>query len=177
MTTTADVWTAMHAALIGKTAADERVAVPGDLPTQQNQQPILKLRVLAENKQSTGRGSIGFLTLVTVRLLGEVSEPVDPDDDLLVSTVQASLLALKDQAERAIINSYPLFSIVQQLLSVQTQFAYTANAQHLAGIQSDYTFEIFQTADDFAPLETSPISQLQADDPLHPGLGLHLHLP
>ncbi|MGW8134143.1 hypothetical protein ACWGNZ_00690 [Sphingomonas zeae] len=174
MTTIADVVDGMHAALLGRTDADQRVAIPGDLPTQQNQQPILKLRVLAENKQSTGRGSIGFLTLVTIRLLGEVSEPVDPDDDILVSTVQASLLALKDQAERAVINSYPLFAIVQQLVSVQTQFAFTANAQHLSGIQSDYTFEIFQTADDFAPLEADPITELQAGDPLHPGLGLHL---
>lgn len=174
MTTAADVQDGVASALAGRTAADQRIAIPGDLPTQPGQFPILKVRTFAESKQSTGRGSIAFLTLVTIRVTGEVSEPVDIDDDILVAPIQAKLLALKEQVERAVINSYPLFGIVQQLVSVQTQFAYVANATRLAGIQSDYTFEIFQTADDFAPLETSPITELQAGDPLHPGLGLHL---
>ena len=177
MTTASDVFAAVKDAIDGRTDAGSRIAVPGDLPTQRGQFPIWKLRIVAEHKQSTGRGSISFTALVTIRALAEVSEPVDPDADMLFSEVQAKLLALKDQAERAIINSYPLFRIVQQLVSVQTQFAYAANATHLAGIQSDYIFEIYQTADDFAPLDTDPLTELQADDPLHPGLGLQLHLP
>lgn len=174
MTTEVEVFAALQAALTGKTDADDRVAIPGDLPTQSDQFPILKARVLAEDKQSSGHGSISFTTLLTIRINGEVSEPVDPDDDLLVATIQAKLLALKRQVEIAIINSYPLFRIVQRLVGVQSQFAYSANATRLAGIQCDYTFELYQDADDFAPLDVDTITELQAADPLHPPVALHI---
>lgn len=174
MTTAADVANAVRDALMGRTAAGERIAVPGELPTQPNQYPIQKVRIVAESKQSTGRGSIGFLTLVTIRVIGEVGEPVDAENDLLVSPAIAKLLALKEQTERAIINSYPLFRIVQQLAGVQTQFAYDANALRLAGIQSDYAFEMFQSAEDFAPLDVDDLTDMHAVDPLHPPIALHL---
>ncbi|WP_288935522.1 hypothetical protein [uncultured Sphingomonas sp.] len=174
MTTEVEVFEALQAALIGKTDAGDRVAIPGDLPTQSDQFPILKARVLSEDKQSTGHGSISFLTLLTIRINGEVSEPVDPDDDLYVATIQTKLLALKRQVEIAVINSYPLTQIVQRLVGVQSQFAYTANASRLAGIQCDYTFELYQDADDFAPLLTDEITELQAVDPLHPPVALHI---
>lgn len=173
MTTEVEVFAALQTALADKTDAEDRVAVPGDLPTQSDQFPILKARVLAEDKQSTGHGSISFLTLLTIRINGEVSEPVDPDDEMLVATIQTKLLALKRQVEIAIINSYPLFRIVQRLVSVQSQFAYTASAARLAGIQSDYTFELYQDADDFAPLDVDDITEIQAVDPLHPPIGLY----
>lgn len=173
MTTPIELLESVQFVLNGRTAAEDRIAIPGDLPTQPDQLPILKVRIVAESKQSTGRGSIGFTTIVTIRVMGEVSELADIDDDMLVSAVQAKLLALKAQVERAIINSYPLFRIVQQLVSVQTQFAYTANATHLAGIQSDYAFEIFESADDFAPLDVDDITEMHAVDPLHPPIGIH----
>lgn len=174
MTTEVEVFAALQDALADKTDAEGRIAVPGDLPTQSDQFPMLKARVLAEDKQATGHGSISFLTLLTIRINGEVSEPVDPDDDILVATIQAKLLALKRQVEIAIINSYPLFRIVQRLVGVQSQFAYTASATRLAGIQCDYTFELYQDADDFAPLPADEITELRAVDPLHPPVALHI---
>jgi hypothetical protein len=57
---------------------------------------------------------------------------------------------------------------------VQSQFAYTASATRLAGIQCDYTFELYQDADDFAPLPADEITELRAVDPLHPPVALHI---
>ena len=176
MTTITDVATAMQAALVNQTDAAGRVAVPGDLPTQSDQFPILKLRVVSESKTPLGRGTPQFNTLVTIRVLGEVSEPVDPDDDLLVATIQAKLLALKTQIERAIINSYPLFRIVQQLASVQTQFAFTASAQRLAGIQSDYAFEIYEGPEDFAPVDADDLEAVDLDATHYPPAGFAANL-
>lgn len=177
MTSATDVVAAMTAALVGRTAAGDRIAVPGDLPLQPDQFPALKVRIVAEGKTSTGRGTIGFTTLVTIRVQGEVSEPVDPDDDLLVATTMAKLLVLKRQAERAIIGDGALFRVVQQLASVTTQFAYGVQAQRLAGIQSDYVFEIYEGAEDFAAIEDEPIDAIDLAASHYPPAGLTASLP
>ncbi len=176
MTSAADLISAVQAALADRTDAEDRVAIPGDLPTQPGQFPMLKVRVAAEAKSATGRGTIGFNTLVTIRVLSEVSEPVDPDDDMLVASIQAKLLALKTQVERAIINNGPLFRIVQQLASVQTQFAYTASATRLAGLQSDYTFEIYEGAEDFAPVDADDVEALDLVATNYPPAGFSASL-
>lgn len=165
-----DVFAAVQAAL-GTTTV--RLSIPGDLATPQNGvYPNLKLRIEGDNKLSMGRSSVGFTTTVVIRIIGEVSEPVAIDDDVAVSQVIAKLLVLKRIVERAVINSYPLFNIVQQLTSVTTQFSYVAADTRLAGVQSDYAFEIFETADDFAPLEVDDLALIAALDPHHPGVGL-----
>lgn len=151
------------------TIAEGRVDRPGVLPTQPDDYPRLKLRLIGETKLGDGRGSIGFTTTPVIRILGEVSAPVSVDD-VRVSDIESQLWAFKAQIERAIINSYPLFEQVQQLVSVQTQFAFDAQATMLAGIQSDFTFEIYESAEDFAPLVTEPLTEIVTTDPLHPGV-------
>lgn len=157
------------------TSAGDRVQTPGDMPSQQGDYPIIKLRLVGETKQSQGRGSIGYLTIVTIRVNGEVSAPADVEDPL-TSDVEQRLWTLKREIERAIINRYPLFFHVQQLASVQTQLAFTAEATHLAGIQSDYAFEIYETAEDFAPLPLDVVTEIRAVDPNHPGIALATRL-
>lgn len=181
MTSEIDVLNGVRDALLpGKglgTDAEDRVAIPGDLPTQPGNYPMLKVRLVSDNKQSLGRHSIAFTTLVTIRVMGEVAEPVDPDDDILVATITEKLTDLKRQAERAVINNPALFRMVQQLVSVSSQFAYAVQSQRLAGVQSDFTFEIFQDADDFYPLEADGLAEIVAADPNHPGVGLTVALP
>lgn len=168
-----DVFAALGTALA---VTQVRTAIPGDLPTPPGAYPNFKLRLTGETKQSIGRSSIGFNTQVTIRVEGEVSEPVDLNDDVAVSQITAKLTDLKRLAERAIINSYPLFRVVQQLVSVTTQFSYAAEATRLAGIQCDYTFEIFESAEDFFPLEADELLGIDATDPAHPGTGLAVDL-
>lgn len=166
----ADVMAAVAAALgptngAFPTAAGSRISLPGMLPTQSDQYPRLKLRFVSETKQSLGRGSVAFTTTVTIRVDGEVSEPVPLLDDVNRSAVECRLTVLKTQVERAIINSYPLFGMVQQLAGVATQWAYSAQDTMLGGIQSDYTFEIFEDETDFPPPDGEPIA------------GFDVHLP
>jgi len=167
----------VHAALTaeGATDAGDRVQRPGDLPTQLSQYPVLKLRLIGEDRQSLGRGGIHFLTTATIRVVGEVSEPAALDDPN-ISAAEASLWALKRQVERAIVNSYPLFRVVQQLAFVKTQLAFAAGAQHLAGIQSDYGFEFHEGAESFAPVLTNALTEVDAVDPLHPSLRIRAPL-
>lgn len=182
MTTAADLFQLVYQQLIAgdngrpSTSADDRVRRPGDLPTPQNSYPVIELRLIGEQKQSLGRGSVAFTTTPVIRIIGKVSEPADMDDPL-TSAVEQSLWALKREIETAIINSYPLFSLVQQLVSVRTQLAFTAEATHLAGVQSDYTFEVYEDADDFARLPIDELSSLHALDPNHPGVGLVVDFP
>jgi len=154
------------------TSAEDRVRRPGDLPTQPDSYPLLKLRMVAETKQSLGRGTPGWLVLVTIRIIGEVSAPAIAAEPL-TSEIEGRLWQLKGEVERAVINSYPLFTHVQQLASVQSQLAYALEGKHLAGVQSDYTFEIVESGEDFATPPTEDLVELRGTAPLHPGLGFY----
>lgn len=174
MTTAADLFELVYAALLPQptyspTSAEGRIDRNGVLPTQPDDYSRIKLRLISENKQSMGRSSLSFLTTPTIRIIGEVAAPVSAVD-ARASGIENELWALKAQIERAIINSNPLFQRVQQLVSVQTQLAYEAQATMLAGIQSDYTFEIYETADDFAPPEVDDLTAIVVSDPLHHGV-------
>lgn len=173
MTTSADLFELVFAALAPDpvspdspppTAAGDNVDRPGIVPTQSDQYPRISVRMISETKQSQGRGSIGFITSTTIRVVGVASAPVSIDD-VRVSMIEAKIWQLKAQIERAIINSYPLFSSVQQLASVQTQLAFDAQATMLAGVQSDYTFEIYEDADDFAPIPADVLDEITAHLP------------
>ncbi|MDH4745826.1 hypothetical protein OMP43_17510 [Sphingomonas sp. CBMAI 2297] len=175
MTTAADLFDLVVAVFAQRedqswpTSAEGRVDSPGVLPTQPDDYPRTKLRLIGETKLGQGRGSIGFVTTPIIRVISEVSAPVSITD-AKSSEVEERLWAIKAENERAIINSQPLFQHVQQLISVQTQFAFEAQATMLAGIQSDYTFEIYETAEDFAPLPTEILTEIVATDPIHPGV-------
>lgn len=169
MTSSDEILDLMHAALTaeGATDAGGRVARPGDLPTQLGQYPIHKLRLIGESRQSLGRGGVQFVTTATVRVVTEMSEPA-PFEPGVLSPAEAALWTIKKQVERAIINSYPLFRVIQQLASINSQLAFTAQATHLAGIQSDFAFEFYEGADSFARLPLNDLTEIVAEDPLHP---------
>lgn len=148
------------------TAAADRVVSPGDIPTQADQYPILKVRLVSESKQSLGRaGPPEFTTTCTVRVTAEVSAPAEIGN-VYASQVEAQLWAIKRQIEVAVINSYPLFMVIQQLASVQSQFAYTSEAAtHLAGMQIDLTFEFYEGPEAFAPIAAVDLKVVHLDAP------------
>ncbi len=187
MTTSADLLDLIEAAVLGPSAgaqppvfatvAGDRVKRPGDLPTQNDQYPILKLRIVSESRQSLGKGSVQFQTTATIRVVGEVSAPA-AIGDVAASTAESQLWALKRQYEIAIINSYPLFRVVEQLEGVQTQLAFAADqSTHLAGIQSDFAFQFFEDEDDFAPIASDALTEVTAEDRQHPPSGFTANLP
>lgn len=153
------------------TDAEGRVVGPGDLPTQSEQYPIIKLRLVGETKQSIGRSTVEFTTTCNVRVNAEVSSPAELGN-VNASQVEAKLWALKRQIEIAIINSYPLFRVVQQLASAQAQFSYTSEAAtHLAGMQIDLTFEFYEGPESFAPIAADEVDALVIHTDADPSVG------
>ena len=66
-----------HAAIVqAGTDAEGDVFRPGDWPTQDGQYPIIKLRLIGEDRQSVSRsGPSQFTTITTIRISAEVSAP------------------------------------------------------------------------------------------------------
>jgi hypothetical protein len=158
----------------GGTGAEDRAYRPGDWPTQGDQYPILKLRVITETKQSLGKGEVQFSVTTTVQCVGEVSAAALPRDQG-AQVAERKLWRLMRQVEVAVINSYPLFQYVEQLASVQTQLAYNSEGEtHLAGIDMRLAFEHFQGEEDFAPIDADELLEATVDDVAHAPTGLHL---
>jgi len=145
----------------GATDAGTRVYSPGDWPSQQATLPQIKLRIARESRVSLGRsGSPQFTTTATIRILAE-AQAFAQTDNAGAEQAQALAWALKRQVEVAIINSYPLFSAIQQLAGMRSDLAYNSDgATHIAGIQMDLDLEFYEDADSFAPIATSAISDV-----------------
>ncbi|MDR3408468.1 MAG: hypothetical protein P4L68_08220 [Methylovirgula sp.] len=148
----------------GATGAGRRVYSPGDWPSQKATLPQIKLRILREVRQSLGRsGAPEFTTTTTIRILAE-AQAYALEDNAGATAAEAAAWALKRQIEVAIINSYPLFSEIQQLASMRSDLAYTSEGDtHVAGIQMDLDFDFFEGAECFAPIATSDPTTIRID--------------
>ena len=177
MTTSEDLLDAVAAAIVAAgTDAQLRVYTPGDWPTWDSQYPAIKLRMLRETKTAIGRGEISFTVVTTIRILGQVSEPASADDGG-AAAAEVALWRLKRQAEVAIINSYPLTSLLQQFPSVDAQLAFSSEGEkHLAGIQVDLALEFYQGPEDFAPIVTTDVDAVTVTATAYPPAGLDLAL-
>ncbi|MGI4881201.1 MAG: hypothetical protein ACRYG4_27380 [Janthinobacterium lividum] len=159
MTTSARVLDLVYEAVQLVQDAKGRVYRPGILPSAQGSYPQIKVKLGGESRQSLGRGAVQFITTATVRVIGEVSAPAKADD-VQTSAVEERLWLLKRDIEIAVIGSYPLFSEVQQLASVQAQLAYDAQNTYLGGVQIDLAFEFYEGPEDFAPLVTDDLEDV-----------------
>jgi hypothetical protein len=175
MTTSLDILDLTVAALAeAGTDAQDRIWRPGDMPTQSDQYPNFRAKIVSETRISLGRDTVHFTTTCVVRLTGEVSAPAEIGN-VNASTAETKLWSLKRQAEIAIVNSYPLFAEIQQLASVQSQLAFTSEAAtHLAGIQIDLAFEFYEGPENFAPIEAEDITDIELTASNYSPLGLSI---
>lgn len=166
-----------NAAVIDSTAAEDRVYKPGDWPSQDAQYPLIKMRLVSEDRQSLGRGgAIEFVTIATVRLIGEVSEPAS-EDDAGATGAETALWALKRQIEVAIVNSYPLTQRIQNMPTVRAQLAFSSEgATHLAGVQIDLQLEFYEGPESFAPIAVADLNQVIATNTSLPPTGFRVDL-
>jgi len=161
VTTSLDILVTCHGAIVaGGTDAADNVYRPGDWPTQVDQYPIIKMRLIAEDRQQLARsGPAEFLTVATVRIVGEVSAPVELDN-LGATRAEALLWRLKRQIEVAVVNSYPLTTQIQQIVSMRSQLAFDSEGStHLAGIQTDIAFEFYEGPESFAPPDVDDLDR------------------
>lgn len=162
LTTSLDLLQTVYDTIVAaNTASGNRVYKPGDWPTQPDQYPITKLRLVSEDRQSLGRGGPPqFATVATIRIVSEVSAPAQLDD-LGASDAEAALWSLKRQVEVAIVNSYPLEAMIEQIASMRSQLAFNSDsATHLAGIQTDVALEFYEGPESFAPATSDDLDEV-----------------
>lgn len=179
MTTSLDLLQQSYDAILqANTDAGNRVFKPGDWPTQDGQYPIIKMRLVHEDRQSIGRsGAFEFTTVATIRIAAEVSGLASVDD-IGATGVETQLWALKRQIEVALVNSYPLTRLIQNIPTMTSQLAFNSDAAtHIAGVQIDFSLEFYEGPENFAPVESVDLTQVTIVNPNLPPTGLSVDLP
>ncbi len=149
--------------LSGRTDAAERVYSPRDWPTSEDIYPAILVQTLFEEKSSLGRNAPQFNTVTTVTITGRLQEL---DDAALVdgaSKAEAALETLREQIERAVINSYDLTRQIQQFKAVRSRIDVNAGGEgHIAQLLYELDIEYYQGPEDFYPVESVPLSGIDA---------------
>lgn len=107
-------------ALTGTTSAGDRVFSPRDWSTSPDMYPVLLVQTPFEQKKSQGRNTPAFTTLTTVRITGRVQEYDGDTVDDGAMRAELALESLREQVERAVINSYELTRNIQKYAEVRS---------------------------------------------------------
>ncbi|MDE1476234.1 ATP-binding protein [Xenorhabdus bovienii] len=141
-------------ALMGKTSAQSRVYSPRDWSTRSDDYPCLLVQTKFDHKRSLGRNVPQFHTITTIRIIGRTEEFDGESDDGAVQA-ELALEALREQIERAVINSYELTRVIQQYAEIRSQIDIHASGEsHMAQLLMDIDIEYYQGEEDFYPIET-----------------------
>ncbi|MDC9591318.1 ATP-binding protein [Xenorhabdus sp. XENO-10] len=144
-------------ALTGKTDAQSRVYSPRDWSTRGKDYPCILVQTPFDHKKSRGRNVPQFHTVTTVRVTGRIEE-FDSDIDNGAEQAELALEALREQIERAVINSYELTKVTQQYAEIRSQIDIDASGEsHFAQLLMDIDIEYYQGEEDFYPIETHPL--------------------
>ncbi|NIG74036.1 ATP-binding protein [Klebsiella sp. Ap-873] len=145
-------------ALKGKTDAGEAVFSPRDIPTTRDMYPILLVQTPFDQKHSQGRNAPSFTTITTVRISGRVQEHDGEDDDNGAMFAELALEALREQVEKAVINSYALTRAVQQFREIRSTIDVNAQGEaHLGQLLYEIDIEYYQGPEDFYPIDATPL--------------------
>lgn len=144
-------------ALKNQTVAGDRVYSPRDWPTSEDMYPAILVQTPIDVKNSLGRNAPQFTTVTTVRITGRLQELDDEEDNGALKAAE-SLESLREQVERAVINSYELTRQVQQFLQVRSTIDVDASGEgHLAQLLMEIDIEYYQGPEDFYPVETTDL--------------------
>lgn len=160
MTTQAALMDLMAAALMGQTAAGNRVFTPRTWPTRPGEMPIVLLHPGKEVKKSKGRSAPAFDVLAVVRVQGRVYAKSGAGDAGAIAALAAAE-TLKQQIEVAVINQYDLRAAIQSFAQVETQVTTGKDGELVFGeVLADFTLDFFQYADEFHPVDGEPLDEL-----------------
>ena len=155
---TAQVRQLVVAAIIGKTDAENRVYSPRDWPTTEEMYPVILVQTPIEEKQSLGRNAPQFNTITTVRITGRLQELDGENENDGANKAELALERLREQIERAVINSYDLTRQTQQFARVRSTIDLdSAGEGHLAQLLMELDIEYYQGPEDFYPIEADPL--------------------
>ncbi len=155
---TAQVRQLVVAAILGKTDAENRVYSPRDWPTTEEMYPVILVQTPIEEKQSLGRNAPQFNTITTVRITGRLQELDGENEDDGANKAELALERLREQIERAVINSYDLTRQTQQFARVRSTIDLdSAGEGHLAQLLMELDIEYYQGPEDFYPIEADSL--------------------
>ena len=155
---TAQVRQLVVAAITGKTDAENRVYSPRDWPTTEEMYPVILVQTPIEEKQSLGRNAPQFNTITTVRITGRLQELDGENENDGANKAELALERLREQIERAVINSYDLTRQTQQFARVRSTIDLdSAGEGHLAQLLMELDIEYYQGPEDFYPIEADPL--------------------
>ncbi|QHB31877.1 ATP-binding protein [Yersinia canariae] len=150
---TAQIRQLVVSAIKGNTDAETRVYSPRDWPTTEDMYPVILVQTLIEEKQSLGRNAPQFNTITTVRITGRVQELDGEHADDGADKAELALERLREQIERAVINSYDLTRQIQQFAKVRSTIDLDSSGEgHLAQLLMELDIEYYQGPEDFYPI-------------------------
>ncbi|MEI7411063.1 ATP-binding protein [Pectobacterium aroidearum] len=145
-------------ALKNKTVAENRVYSPRDWPTSEDMYPAILVQTPIDVKNSLGRNAPQFNTVTTVRVTGRLQELDDETEDNGALKAEESLEALREQIERALINSYELTRQTQQFVQIRSTIDVDASGEgHMAQLLMELDIEYYQGPETFYVIDSSPL--------------------
>lgn len=140
-------------AIIGNTDAENRVYSPRDWPTTEDMYPAILVQTPIEEKQSLGRNAPQFNTITTVRITGRLQELDSENENDGANKAELALERLREQIERAVINSYELTRQIQQFARVRSTIDLDSGGEgHMAQLLMELDIEYYQGPEDFYPI-------------------------
>ncbi|BBI92821.1 putative phage tail sheath protein [Serratia symbiotica str. Tucson] len=141
-------------ALKNKTDAGDRVYSPRDWPTTADMYPVILVQTPIDVKSSLGRNTPQFTTLTTVRLTGRLQALDDETEDNGAEKAEEALEQLREQVERAVINSYELTRVIQQFQQVRSTIDVDAGGEgHTAQLLMELDIEYYQGPEEFFEID------------------------
>lgn len=136
-----------------ETLTGVNVESPGDWDTPPAKLPQIKVRVPSENKVSAARGMPTFTTTVFLELEAKVEADTGED-------AQDAIEALVYRIEVAVLSRYGVVALLQQVSSIRTDIAITAegkrhngNARMVFGLECFEAYDPSVLLDDLPPLQ------------------------
>ncbi|WP_168393463.1 ATP-binding protein [Erwinia amylovora] len=145
-------------ALLTKTDAQDRVYSPRDWPTSEDIYPVILVQTPIDVKNSLGRNVPQFTTVTTVRITGRLQELDEENADNGAIKAESALERLREQIERAVINSYHLTRQIQQFLQVRSTIDISAAGEgHTAQLLMELDIEYYQGPEEFYEIDAFPL--------------------
>lgn len=169
----------VNALIAAKTDAGARVYSPRDWSTRSEDYPSLLVQTPFDEKHSLGPNAPQFNSVTTIRITGRV-EAFDGETNDGVMQAEAALENLREQVERAVINSYDLTRSVQQFRHIRSAIQVDAGGDgHIGQLTYEIDAEYYQGPEDFFPIEGVPLHGVdvtiqQPDGTTQPGFNADL---
>ena len=140
----------VEALINAQTLAGPRVFSPRDTTTYSGSYPAILVQARSERKQGWRKGGLSFTTTASILVNARV-EHIDP------AVVETQLETFQFQIERAIITYYPLYTVIQQFASIDTDVQVASDGKkHIGEIAMVFGLEY---AEIFDPITDAPASQ------------------